>query len=524
MKYRIIYILLSISTAWILVGCSDQEILTSYEEVKETVAPVPLSFSPYISTNVNSEATTRADLNYLNNIILDSPTDGLNSFQTFPWFNESAAIGKSWNDDSIIGYRAGQKTVSGQTRPHFRFGNFINNSYIVGLYGYHGMDGEEQMNWSTMTSEEKVSSLSSNFMTNQPLLHTASGDNWNYTPLRYWPNSTSNSASNTAKVTFISYYPFQDFEERGIGIDDNGKITGNGYYRNGRDLDGDGNPDLPDLRCITPPAKDAKGKDAYTFTFKQNQEIENHVDFLLGIDTDITKQGVNGSGIDLHLKHALCGVMFDFRSQGVTADGVTITIKINSVSLDGLYGKGKVYPTSSGVVWEELEEGNTTYTFDINKNASDIFDGYIDKMLFNNTRIRYKRQLIYQNLKNSSEGIIDEKNITGHEYVANARGMKYLMMVIPQKVNDRDAFLVVDYDITYNYGDHAIVYKNTKERIKLKDEKKQKNEGDQSQLFIAGKIIAFNIIFDGPEAITMDAEVNEWPTDEELEVEGEIDD
>ena len=511
MKYRLIYILLSISIASLWVGCSDQEILTTYEEVKEAAAPVPLSFTPYISSNVSTEVTTRADLNYLNNIYLDGSGQAKSNFYFFPWFNESAAIGKSW-DEVSIDYHVGAKS----DLLDYRFGNFINNSYIVGLYGYHGMEGETQLDWDAMKYN---TNLTSNFMTNQPLLHTASGNNWNYTPLRYWPNSTNKDA----KVTFVSYYPFQDFKERTTGIDDNGIITGNGYYRDGSSLVNGGH--LADLTCITPPAKDAKGKAAYTFTFKQHKKIEDHVDFLLGINPDITKQNV-GTGIGLTLKHALCGVMFDLRSNGVTAPGATsVTIKVNSVSLEGLYGKGKVYPTSSGVVWEDLED-KTTYTFAFTpENVSDIFHNEFNSIIFNNTTIRYNRRLIYENIKGANGGgvgIVNGVNLANSDFVENARGMKYMMMVIPQKVNDNsDAFLVVNYDITYNYGgSNAIVYKNNEEKIKLKDEKKKSGEGDTSQLFIAGKIIAFNIIFDSPKAITMDAELMDWDEGEGPEEEG----
>lgn len=521
-----------------LTSCSDNEILTTYEEVKEQADPVPLIFKPYISASIESEATTRANLNYLAGVLRSGKNSEMENFRSFPWFDETAALNQPWNITGL-GSETGARNTG--PKPAYRLGKYTNNSYIVGIYGYYGLNNDVPMTWDEMTNDTYLSSLTSSFMTNQPLLHTAGKPNtkedvpytdvWEYSPLRYWPNSTNND---NVKVTFVSYYPFQDFEERGIGIDDNGKITGNGYYRDGRDLDGDEIADLADLRCITPPAKDAKGKDAYLFTFKQNENISEHIDFLLGLDKDETKQGV-GNGIDLTLKHTLCAVMFDLRTNGV---GTGVTYEINSVSLEGLYGKGKVYPTTSGIVWESqyLDE-ITNYTLDFAEHADtstghDLFNGHFVKPVFSgNNKIRYSRHLIYQNDKQKVEGIITvngvEKNINGADinYVNNSRGMECLMLVIPQEVevdkdgNLKDAYLVVNYDITYEYSDGIVnVFRNNEEKIKLKDQVYENNVNKSRQLFMPGRFMVFNILFDGPKQITMDAVVSDWDDIEEYEM------
>lgn len=109
----------------------------------------------------------------------------------------------------------------------------------------------------------------------------------------------------------------------------------------------------------------------------------------------------------------------------------------------------------------------------------------------------------------------------------NSRGMKYLMLVIPQKVekdkdnNDKDAYLVINYDLTYTTSDPNIpkvVYKNCEEKIKLKDNILQ-GTTKNDQLFKAGKMLCMNIQIRSPKAIEMDAVVEtEWGDDLERSV------
>ena len=514
MKTKLSYILAFTSCVF-MVSCSEHDVLNSYDEIKEIKENVeelvPLSFIPYVATDVGENATTRADLNYLSNVNNTDENYGLSTFNAFPWYNI----------ESHTGSRTGEITYKNIYKTNFRFGTYENNSYIVGMYGYydHNWNSDTAISWSTLKDN---TNLTSNFMTNQPLLHTSSGNNWNYTPIRYWPNSRMSGESTDAtpvKVTFVSYYPFQDFADQGIGIDNEGNFDGTGYYRDGRDLNGDDVPDLADLRCIEPPAKDAKGKDAYLFTFKQNSEPGDQVDFLLGIDTDKTKQAVGSSGIDLHLKHTLCAVAFDLRVTSTDAfaglGGASITYEINSISLEGLYGQGKVYPTNSGPVWDaEYLTDETTYTLTF-EDYHEYLNG-VDKPVFDGTARRYKRQFFYFNTDKNSINLP-----SGNTYVANSRGMKLLMLVIPQKVewaNDgttpKNAYVVVNYDITYTYNPGTPneinnVFRNNEEKIKLKDG--EKDIGDKTQLFLPGKFITFNISFKGPKTIIMeDVTVSDW--------------
>jgi hypothetical protein len=108
---------------------------------------------------------------------------------------------------------------------------------------------------------------------------------------------------------------------------------------------------------------------------------------------------------------------------------------------------------------------------------------------------------------------------------SNSRGMKYLMLVIPQKVEveqdgitPKKAYLVVNYDITYEYsGGITNIFKNNEERILLKDDAKQEDIF-KGQMFLTGKFLTYNIRFLGPKKIEMDAVVSDWEDAEEYEV------
>ena len=528
MKAKRLDILLIVVAALSLMNCSKNELLTSFEEEQEqSFLSIPLQFTPYVGSG--TEATTRADLNYLSNIHATDNNNRLGVFREFPWYSPNP---DNPNDpDEGTGSAAGSRGTN-YGKNNYRFGKLGNNSYIVGVYGYYGLDGnDEPKAWADM---KDLSSLTSNFMTNQPLLHTASGNNnWNYKPLRYWPNSTNNT---DVKVTFVSYYPFQDYYESGRGYNPTTRVTG--YYRDGKNADGvedDRYVDFSD--CIVPPAKDAKGADAYTFTFTQKEKLEEQIDFLLGINPDVTKQNVSDftPNINLKLKHTLCAVAFDLRAPAFSLPANTeVRFDINSIRFEGLYGKGKVYPVVDvvnndkfDIQWKDLEMGDTSYILKFDD--ADNFCGVFERPYFDGKKQRrYSRQQIYENSNYKAENLDQDYITAAGNDQANSRGMKYLMMVIPQKVEvssdgvtPKKAYLVVNYDITYKYidGESKVIniFKNNEERILLSDQAKQDNN-TKEQLFIAGKYLTFNIRFLGPKQIEMDAVVSDWEDAEEYDL------
>ena len=474
MRKKLLHIGVVVVNVLLFAACGDHEVISSYEEIKEAEL-VPLSFTPYVGTNSDEEATTRADVNYLSYLqnVQNGNDYGMGVFSSFPWYNASTGTYS----------QTGAKNSS----PNFRFGNY-GNSYIVGMYGFYGQDS-----WDDVKNDE---SLTANFMTNQPLLHTNSSV-WEYSPVRYWPNTQD------AKVTFVSYYPFQDFE-------------GKEYF-----LDGLNN-------CIVPPEKNAVGLSAYKFTFTQKEELDKQVDFLLGINTDVVKQGISSS-VSLNLRHTLCAVAFDIRTEIIKQmeDGTTfsgnVKYEINSISLEGLYGKGKVYPTYEDdkvvINWDELENEDTTYTLSFND--ASMFNNKFTRPTFTGDGQRLSKHNIYNNDKNKGKGSvnIDGKTVNygnASTYGAsNSRNMKYLMMVIPQKAetdkdgNPKDAYLVLNYDFSYSAGDHTVIYKNCEEKIKLSDSQFDKDTY-KGQLFRPGVFVTFNIKIRGLKSIGMDAIVSDW--------------
>lgn len=517
-------------------SCSEQEILYSYEEAKEVSELVPLSFTPYVSTNEEEEATTRADLNYLSFVKSgDNVSHRMAGFNSFPWYDEANNIGSS------TGSRV--TTKNGQTlrKPDYRFGKFENNSYIVGIYGYydHNWENDTEIKWDALKSY-----ATPNFMTNQPLKHlndyntiqnryVDSDAYWSYSPMKYWPNSSikpdaQGKDETPVNVTFVSYYPYQDFE-------------GGVYYRDGSE-EGTAN-----LTCITPPAPGSVGESAYTFTFQQKEKASEQVDFLLGINPNESKQSVStvtdpDKGISLNLQHTLCAVLFDFRAPAFNASGADVLYEINSVSLEGLYTKGKVYPTvNDGPIWESqyLDEDGARYTlsfdeFDDNFNYNPDYPDYVsfNKPTFDGKVLtRYTRELIYNN--NADSKTSGYPKIASEYYNNNSRGMRLLMLVIPQEAElkkdgqtPKNAYLVVNYDITYTYNpgtENEIknVFRNNEEKIKLLDKVYQGNGSTKlidRQLFLPGRYLVFNVRFLGPKEIKMDAVVTDWDDIEEYEM------
>lgn len=537
---RVKYSWLIVLLAGLCWGCQETEVLETYEQVKETTQPVPIAFNPYVLSQPEISADTRADLSYLS-YIQNTNTNNLYYFNFIPCLGLKAGTANSWGRDA--GTAAGNKAEY-----NFRFGRTSTNSYIVGVYAFsHGSSS-----WATVAS-----SATANLMTNQPLLRVPNktGENsfaainglesgngnarklnqlshWDYEPKKYWPGN--------GNVTFVAYYPYQDF-------------VGGDYYRDGTDsrpnehvtLSGvdywdpddenqENEYDDADLTCITPPAADATGTDAYTFKFRQLNNVQKHIDFLLGIKTDQTKENVTDS-VRLQLKHTLCGVQFNFENLGTNwglQTGQTgpkeIKIKVNSIGFKGLYTKGDVYPDGNGnILWKDESLTNYNAT-EITKYGSDenaymvTFDdntgGDIDAP-FMMANVDDRPTFTYSSssgkwttVNQTSKQIYNKGDFGGSPiYGGNSRGFRYLLLVIPQTVNNNDnAYFVMDYDYSYTWaganGDEKVSFKHTISKIRLSDSAKSANK---TKLFIAGKLLTFKVKIT-PAGIGMDVQETDW--------------
>lgn len=547
-KYTWLIVLLA-ALCW---GCQETEVLETYEQVKETTQPVPIVLNPYVLSQSETNADTRADLSYLSYI---DPTDAA-AFNLW-YFKYIPCLGLKTGTTSTWG-QAPQNGDGSNNQYNYRFGRTATNSYIVGVYAFSHSSA-----WSSSSS-----AATANVMTNQPLLRVPSiSENgtetdpfehineivskngnarflntlshWDYEPKKYWPVGE--------KVTFISYYPYQDYVDGtyyrdGTRSHANERVTLSGKdYWDTDDVDGNNNhcndvvyPDA-DLTCITPPAKDAIGINAYTFKFRQLNDVQKHIDFLLGLRTYETKS----NEVQLPLKHTLCGVQFNFEELQKPTGVKEMKIIVNSIGFKGLYTKGEVYPieTNNSVNWDNLDNYNaeekTKYGSDENaymvdfkvyttgvEEAPFMKEGGDDRPRFtyNGSKWNYIYRTTYQIYKNTE----DNKNYgAGPDYGGTSRGFRYLLLVIPQAVNNNEnAYLEVDYDYSYTWTDPAtstdqkVNFKNTVAKLRLSD---LDNNQNTTPLFKANKMLTFNVKIT-PTGIDMDVKETDWEDEEERQI------
>lgn len=560
MKNHVLIILIMLLP--ILFGCAESDVLTNYEEVKEIAeSKIPITFSAYVGDTSEETATTRADWNYL--VYLKDGSTNYGRFNNIPFEGQQA------ND-------------------HRRLGHLAYNSYIVGVYGFVHQD-----EW-----KDVASTAEADFMTNQPLLHLykkEGGDHiiyWDYNPKKYWPNNNEAGGANgyssqTDKVTFISYYPYQGYSDDdlyyrdGIGTRktkyfvsgnnpnefDIGSILYNSFKNEKHTVKDDGfaydygadwtEPELTekDLTNIVPPAKGSAvnpkiGAEAYTFTFQQKENVKEHIDFMMGINANVTKQSVSDKVV-LNLRHQLCAIRYRLNfypnqyynsatSKGVylehVPDDVDITIK--SIKLAGMYGKGTIAP-----VWDsENEKYVFQWTLDeVEPKATyTTFEKDPAQTKNNPLPLRYHETWsISGSYDPASQGLnkkYTHANASGYNignlnnfYTLNGGngsaspkgdGFKWLILALPQTANP-ETCLEVTYDMKYTYTHNSDGSDLTPSQTYYYEDCIDKIQLPENTVFQAGKYMCFtiNFYFKG---ISMDAEVKEWPTDEELEVEGQI--
>ena len=494
---------------FILWGCSDSEIITSYEEVKEVMSPpVPIIFSPYVGT-AQEEAATRADLNFLSSYGNDI------RYRNIPFKGE-------------------------QRNTNRRLGHLAYNNYIVGVYGFFHKGSD----WATDTNEANIDNLNADFMTNQPLLHewkdNTVGPYWTYSPTKYWPNNnaaggTNGYSTHTDKVTFISYYPFQDYEGGEYYKDGTGTSTtdpiatlpttgtavtpqdGIGYWTfpNNNTYKQRNNIKLDD--CIIPPAKDGNGVDAFTFSFQQKENVNEHIDFLMGINNDLTKQSVTNS-VTLNLKHTLCLVRFKvnfYPRQAASNEYLdempsSLEWEVNSVTLTGMYDKGTVKPV--------IENGNVSFDWQLDKNKNKVnYEVFTHASKENNKNNRLYPAYFSNFTLNTGYDPSKPINNNNHKYIPQGEnstgslsfytnlqgeGFKWFILALPQESTD-DTYIDIDYNLTYTYSGgnepKTVVYPHCKEHIKVPNTVK----------FLGGKYLEFTLNF-YLKGIKMDAQLIDW--------------
>ena len=156
--------------------------------------------------------------------------------------------------------------------------------------------------------ESDIKTISPNFMYNQKVVSTDKGDSWDYSPIKYWPISSSSKESINS---FFAYAPYIDLNVNTEGIID---ITSNSTL---------GAPKL---------------------SFKNSSNVENTIDWLWAVSKengkalkDITSLNANEE-VNFNFRHALARLslsikgVFNSNSNENIADGNKITIENINIS------------------------------------------------------------------------------------------------------------------------------------------------------------------------------------------------
>lgn len=197
----------------------------------------------------------------------------------------------------------------------------------IGVYAYY----HDNATWSDAAVP--------NFMWNQQATCVEKGGNFNYSPLKYWPNETDD------KLSFMAYFPYTD-----------------------ADMDNPESPVSPQKTGITPLlANDEAGLPTFRFTVKET--AAEQVDFLVSELLPNLPNGTSGvspsSASDRSELTVTDRVRFLFHHMTskvefrivAAADvrGDIAHFRLNSLSVSNLYKDGKLTPAYSA--------GETTYTW-----------------------------------------------------------------------------------------------------------------------------------------------------------------
>jgi len=215
--------------------------------------------------------------------------------------------------------------------------NGIDRGQSIGIYAYY----HDHTTWSDAAVP--------NFMWNQKATCLTKGTDFEYSPLKYWPNDEN------SKVSFIAYFPYTN-----------------------TDLADD--PDIPNSKGATglTPLLTNEGTNNLAendtnlpvFRFTVKESADDQVDFLLTELLPNLPNGTNGvspssaddrSGLTVtdHVRFLFHHMTSKVEFRIVAADNVRDAIahfKLNSLNVTNLYKDGKLTPTYSN--------GTTTYAWD----------------------------------------------------------------------------------------------------------------------------------------------------------------
>lgn len=305
------------------------------------------------------------------------------------------------------------------------------------------------------SSEASIKNMSPNFMYNQKVASTNKGDSWNYSPVKYWPTSSSSIENQNS---FFAYAPYVDSNVNSEGIT---SITSNSTL---------GAPKL---------------------TFTNSSNVENTIDLLWAVSKesgkalkDMTSLNSNGE-VNFNFRHALARLSLNI--QGVfnsnlndnIADGNKITVE--SITISGSFPSNGTLNLDNEIAytpqWENTN-GETVFNISNNQIAENIRDRGDSK---------------------STDSISGITNVTTNLLAKTSDGNECYLTFIPSK---GDLTISITYWLTTKDSNlaegHFRVKNNAKKTI-------------SNMTLEAGKNYSLNVLV-GMNGIQFDSNTSEWET------------
>lgn len=305
------------------------------------------------------------------------------------------------------------------------------------------------------SSEADIKNMSPNFMYNQQVASTNKGDSWNYSPVKYWPTSSSSIENQNS---FFAYAPYVDSNVNSEGIT---SITSNSSL---------GAPKL---------------------TFTNSSNVENTIDLLWAVSKesgkalkDMTSLNSNGE-VNFNFRHALAKLnlniqgVFNSNSNDNIADGNKITVE--SITISGSFPSNGTLNLDNEIAytpqWENTN-GETVFNISNNQIAENIRDRGDSK---------------------STDSISGITNVTTNLLAKTSEGNECYLTFIPSK---GDLTISITYWLTTKDSNLAEGYFRVKNNAK---------KTISNMTLEAGKNYSLNVLV-GMNGIQFDSNTSEWET------------
>jgi len=305
------------------------------------------------------------------------------------------------------------------------------------------------------TTEADIATTSPNFMYNQKVASPNKGDSWNYSPVKYWPASSSSIKN---KNSFFAYAPYVDSNVKSEGIT---SITSNSSL---------GAPKL---------------------TFTNSSNVENTIDLLWAVSKesgkalkDMTSSNSNGE-VNFNFRHALARLnlniqgVFNSNSNENIADGNKITVE--SITISGSFPSNGTLNLDNEIAytpqWENTD-GETVFNISNKQIAESLRDGGNSK---------------------STDSISGVTNVTTDLLAKTSDGKECYLTFIP---STGDLTISITYWVTTKDSNLADGYFRVKNNAK---------KTISNMTLEAGKNYSINVMV-GMNSIQFDSNVAEWET------------